>query len=163
MAPPREISPITTRRVAGPHDALPETARQMEDLLAKESELSAVQAHALECGSCHSAYEAARLSALVLKSRAQVTIEPSPFFQTRVMAALREQHSELFAGVRYRIVEPFAVLRQRQQGMLRQFVAKTEWAESLEEIAPCRIGGRRPFDVSSVITGLTAGSSIESG
>ena len=56
-----------------------------------ESELSAVRAHALECGSCRSAYEAARLSAMVLKSRAQVTVEPSPFFQTRVMAALREQ------------------------------------------------------------------------
>ncbi len=56
-----------------------------------ESELNEVRTHALECGSCRSAYEAARLSAVVLKSRAQVTIEPSPFFQTRVMAALREQ------------------------------------------------------------------------
>jgi hypothetical protein len=28
---------------------------------------------------------------VVLKSRAQVVVEPSPFFQTRVMAALREQ------------------------------------------------------------------------
>jgi len=56
-----------------------------------ENELNEVRAHALECGSCRSAYEAARLSAVVLKSRAQVAIEPSPFFQTRVMAALREQ------------------------------------------------------------------------
>lgn len=56
-----------------------------------ESELNEVRAHALECGSCRSAYEAARLSAVVLKSRAQAAIEPSPFFQTRVMAALREQ------------------------------------------------------------------------
>jgi hypothetical protein len=56
-----------------------------------ESELNEVRAHALECGSCRSAYEAARLSAVVLKSRAHVVVEPSPFFQTRVMAALREQ------------------------------------------------------------------------
>jgi hypothetical protein len=56
-----------------------------------ESELDEVRAHALGCGTCRSAYEAARLSAAVLKSRAQATIEPSPFFQTRVMAALREQ------------------------------------------------------------------------
>ncbi|HET6978823.1 MAG TPA: hypothetical protein VFI24_20995 [Pyrinomonadaceae bacterium] len=56
-----------------------------------ESELNAVRAHALECGPCRSAYEAARLSAVVMKSRAQATIEPSPFFQTRVMAAIREQ------------------------------------------------------------------------
>ena len=56
-----------------------------------EIELNEVRAHALECGPCRSAYEAARLSAVALKSRAQTVIEPSPFFQTRVMAALRER------------------------------------------------------------------------
>ena len=40
-----------------------------------------------------SAYEAAQLSEVILRSRAQVTFEPSPFFQTRVMAALREQNA----------------------------------------------------------------------
>jgi anti-sigma-K factor RskA len=58
-----------------------------------ESELNEVRAHVLECMSCRDAYEAARLSAVVLKNRAQVVIEPSPFFQTRVMAALREQQA----------------------------------------------------------------------
>lgn len=58
-----------------------------------ESELNEVRAHVLECMSCRDAYEAARLSAVVMKSRAQVVIEPSPFFQTRVMAALREQQA----------------------------------------------------------------------
>jgi anti-sigma-K factor RskA len=58
-----------------------------------ESELNEVRAHVLECMSCRDAYEAARVSAVVLTSRAQVTIEPSPFFQTRVMAALREQQA----------------------------------------------------------------------
>lgn len=58
-----------------------------------ETELSDVQAHARDCASCRDAYEAARLSAMVLQSRAQATIEPSPFFQTRVMAAWREQQA----------------------------------------------------------------------
>lgn len=58
-----------------------------------ESQLREVQAHARDCVSCSDAYEAARLSAVVLRSRAQATIEPSPFFQTRVMAALREQQA----------------------------------------------------------------------
>jgi predicted anti-sigma-YlaC factor YlaD len=57
------------------------------------NELSEVQAHVRECVSCREAYEAARLSAVVLQSRAQATIEPSPFFQTRVMAAWREQQA----------------------------------------------------------------------
>ena len=58
-----------------------------------ETELNEVQAHAQDCVSCRGAYEAARVSAVVLISRAQATIEPSPFFHTRVMAALREQQS----------------------------------------------------------------------
>jgi len=58
-----------------------------------KSELSEVQAHARDCVSCGSAYEAAQLSEVILRSRAQVTFEPSPFFQTRVMAALREQNA----------------------------------------------------------------------
>ncbi|HEX3250067.1 MAG TPA: hypothetical protein VHS05_11610 [Pyrinomonadaceae bacterium] len=58
-----------------------------------ETELSEVQTHARECVSCREAYEAARLSAIVLQNRAQTTIEPSPFFQTRVMAAWREQQA----------------------------------------------------------------------
>jgi hypothetical protein len=58
-----------------------------------ESELDEMKAHARECASCHSAFEAAQLSALIIKERAQVTIEPSPFFQTRVLAAWREQQT----------------------------------------------------------------------
>jgi len=57
------------------------------------SELDAVEAHTRECASCQSAFEAAQLSAAVIRERAQVKIEPSPFFQTRVMAALREQQA----------------------------------------------------------------------
>jgi len=58
-----------------------------------ESELSEIQGHVRDCVSCREAYEAARVSAIVLQSRAQATIEPSPFFQTRVMAAWREQQA----------------------------------------------------------------------
>jgi hypothetical protein len=58
-----------------------------------ESELNEIHVHVLECMPCRGAYEAARLSAVVIKSRAEATFEPSPFFQTRVMAALREQQA----------------------------------------------------------------------
>ena len=53
-------------------------------------------------------------------------------FASDVLGALREHHPEFFATVRYRIVEPFAVLRHHQQGVLRPFRERTEWAESLE-------------------------------
>lgn len=56
-------------------------------------ELSAVRAHAEGCEACGRAYEAARLSDLMLRERAAQGFEPSPFFQTRVMAALRERRA----------------------------------------------------------------------
>lgn len=75
-----------------------------------ESQMNEVRAHALECGSCRSAYEAARFSAVILKSRAQVTIEPSPFFQTRVMAALREQREAESVPALFRLWKSAKVL-----------------------------------------------------
>ncbi|HEV2863830.1 MAG TPA: hypothetical protein VGX48_22735 [Pyrinomonadaceae bacterium] len=58
-----------------------------------EGELAAVRAHGARCEACARAYEAARLSALMLRERAAERFEPSPFFQTRVMAALRERRA----------------------------------------------------------------------
>jgi SAM-dependent MidA family methyltransferase len=57
-------------------------------------------------------------------------------FATDVLEALREQNPDLFATVRYRIVEPFAILRRRQEGVLRAFAERVEWVESLEAMDP---------------------------
>ena len=56
-------------------------------------ELEEIRAHARECEPCRTAFAAAQLSAVMIKQRAQAVIEPSPFFQTRVMAAWREQQA----------------------------------------------------------------------
>ena len=56
-------------------------------------QLQIVQTHIQICTSCGSAYQAARVSSLVLKERAQASIEPSPFFQTKVMALWRERQA----------------------------------------------------------------------
>jgi predicted anti-sigma-YlaC factor YlaD len=58
-----------------------------------ESELAAIRTHAGACPECRRAYEAARVSALLLRERAAEKFEPSPFFQTRVLAALRERQA----------------------------------------------------------------------
>jgi hypothetical protein len=60
-----------------------------------ESELLTVRSHAAGCLPCRRAYEAAQLSTLLVRERAAETIEPSPFFQTRVLAALREQQNNV--------------------------------------------------------------------
>ena len=58
-----------------------------------EEELAAVRAHAESCGGCARAYAAAQVSTSLLEARASREFEPSPFFQTRVLAALRERQA----------------------------------------------------------------------
>ncbi|HET6961782.1 MAG TPA: hypothetical protein VFJ27_04780 [Terriglobia bacterium] len=55
------------------------------------SELEMIKVHTAACPECLLAYQAAQASLLLLRERASVGVEPPPFFQTRVMAALREQ------------------------------------------------------------------------
>jgi anti-sigma-K factor RskA len=58
-----------------------------------EAELAAVRAHAEGCAECRRAFEAAQAASLMMKARASESFEPSPFFQTRVLAALRERRA----------------------------------------------------------------------
>lgn len=58
-----------------------------------DSELAAARAHAEVCDDCRHALEAAQISALLVRGRSLAEIEPPPFFQTRVMAALRERRA----------------------------------------------------------------------
>lgn len=66
-----------------------------------EAETSFIKAHAAGCASCFQAFEAARISAVLLKTHSAEVFEPSPFFQTRVMANLREKQVK---------INPFAAL-----------------------------------------------------
>ncbi|HEX8722740.1 MAG TPA: hypothetical protein VF736_19135 [Pyrinomonadaceae bacterium] len=54
-----------------------------------EAELASACAHAASCAECRRAFAAAQASSLMLKARAAEGFEPPPFFQTRVLAALR--------------------------------------------------------------------------
>jgi anti-sigma-K factor RskA len=58
-----------------------------------EGELERVRAHTDVCAECRRAFDAARAASLMLKARATETFEPSPFFQTRVLAQLRERRA----------------------------------------------------------------------
>ncbi len=58
-----------------------------------EEELTTIRAHVDHCAECASSYEAAKVSTLLLREGANETFEPSPFFQTRVLAALRERRA----------------------------------------------------------------------
>jgi len=62
-----------------------------------ESELGTVRAHTAHCTECADAFAAARVSSLLLRERVSVAAEnaanANPFFQTRVLAAWREQQA----------------------------------------------------------------------
>jgi hypothetical protein len=56
-------------------------------------ELERARAHAEGCAECGRAFEAARAASSLTKARVAETFEPSPFFQTRVLAQLRERRA----------------------------------------------------------------------
>jgi hypothetical protein len=60
----------------------------------QEDDHRAMRAHAADCTDCAHAYRVAMVSSALLKEGSGEVFEPSPFFQTRVMAAIREQQSE---------------------------------------------------------------------
>jgi hypothetical protein len=60
-----------------------------------ESERESIRAHAANCSDCARAFKAAQLSELLIKEHASEAardaLNANPFFQTRVLAAWREQ------------------------------------------------------------------------
>lgn len=66
-----------------------------------ETELAMIRTHVVSCAACTRAYEAAQISALLIKERADEAadnaLNANPFFQTRVMAAWRERANNVSA------------------------------------------------------------------
>lgn len=58
-----------------------------------DSDRAAIEAHISDCPACLKAYQAATVAAELLLARAAEIVEPTPFFKTRVMAALRAQQA----------------------------------------------------------------------
>jgi anti-sigma factor RsiW len=59
-----------------------------------ESDHREIRVHAANCDACARAYKTAVVATSLLREGAGEVFEPSPFFQTRVLAAIREQQSE---------------------------------------------------------------------
>lgn len=51
-----------------------------------------------------------------------------------ILTAAARSHPRFFAGLRYRIVEPFALLRDRQAATLARFTDRIAWSESLDQL-----------------------------
>ena len=59
-----------------------------------EPERALIEVHTKECAPCLKAYQAAIITATLLQERAAEVFEPTPFFKTRVMTALRERQAD---------------------------------------------------------------------
>src|SRR5438034_11637685 len=53
-------------------------------------------------------------------------------FSRDVLQSLQERRPELFEASRYRIIEPFSILREQQSQTLKPFRDKVEWRSSVE-------------------------------
>ncbi|HWM25324.1 MAG TPA: SAM-dependent methyltransferase [Chthoniobacterales bacterium] len=57
-------------------------------------------------------------------------------FARDVLGAVRERAPDLSSKLRYRIIEPFPILRERQGVALRDFSGKVTWEKSLDDLEP---------------------------
>lgn len=57
-------------------------------------------------------------------------------FARDVLEIARKRWPDFFAAVRYRIIEPFPILQDRQLQMLTGFEDKVEWRDSIDAIEP---------------------------
>jgi hypothetical protein len=57
----------------------------------RTEELAVIESHIATCGDCLRAYRTARISESLIEARAAEGQEVSPFFKTRVMAAIRDK------------------------------------------------------------------------
>jgi anti-sigma-K factor RskA len=115
-----------------------------------EGELAEVRAHADECEGCLRAFDAARVSSLLLNERASAVVEPSPFFQTRVLAALRERQA---AGEAW----SFARLWKSAGALVASMAASVALLAGLTFVAP----GAQPLPDASEIASASNPYSAE--
>lgn len=55
-----------------------------------EADSALIESHTAHCADCRKAFEAARISSVLFRA---APFEPSPFFQTKVLAAVRERRN----------------------------------------------------------------------
>jgi predicted anti-sigma-YlaC factor YlaD len=121
-------------------------------------ELESVRAHAARCEECRRAFEAARVSAEMLRARAAEEFEPSPFFQTRVLAALRARRAEEEAPMLARLWRAAGALASSMAATVAllaglTFVVPTAGVADEEEVA----AASEPYSAEAALLGASAG------
>lgn len=108
------------------------------------AEMRAIKSHATSCAACADAFAAARVSSVLLRAEAVEEFAPPPFFQTRVMARLRERQAKM---------NPFAALWklwQASAALVLMMAAVVVGLIGLTVFAPSSVSAGAPnFDTYS--------------
>ena len=116
-----------------------------------KAELAALRAHAEVCAECGRAFEAAQAASLALRARAAETFEPSPFFQTRVLAALRERQAAEEGWTLARLWKSTRLLVSSMAATTAALVVLTLAAPQDEAVASDLAAGATPFTAESLL------------
>lgn len=124
-----------------------------------EGELERVRAHAARCAPCRRAFDAARVSAELLRARSAEAFEPSPFFQTRVLAALRARRAEEEVPMLSRLWRAAGALASSMAATVAllatlTFVAPEAGVVSEGEVAATS----EPYSAEAALLGVDAGT-----
>lgn len=63
-----------------------------------QRDLTIIKNHVFDCENCRRAYQAAKVSAVLLKTRVAEICQPTPFLEIRIMAAWREKQNASIAA-----------------------------------------------------------------
>ena len=109
-----------------------------------ESELGSIRAHITDCAECAQAFKATQLAELLIKERASETaadaVNANPFFQTRVLAAWREQRESSWS---------FGRLWNATGALVSSMVVTTAALAALTFIVPAEESTTAPTAVAS--------------
>jgi hypothetical protein len=109
-----------------------------------ESELELIRAHTAKCADCARAFEAAQLSQMLIKHRADEAassaLNANPFFETRVLAAWREQRESGWS---------FGRLWKTTGALVSSMVVTTAALAALTFIVPAEEATTAPTAVAS--------------
>jgi hypothetical protein len=109
-----------------------------------ESELGTIRAHTATCADCARAFKAAQLSDLLTKERAvkaaSSALNANPFFQTRVLAAWRQQRESGWS---------FGRLWKATGALVSSMVVTTAALAALTFIVPAEESTQEPTAVAS--------------
>jgi hypothetical protein len=121
-----------------------------------KAELAAAREHAEGCAECGRALGAALASASMLKARAAETFEPSPFFQTRVLAALRERRAAEEGWTLARLWKSAGLLVSSMAATVAALVVLTFVAPQEEASAQPLAAGATTYTAESLLFDETA-------